>query len=430
MRNREEKNICCICGDQKDDFDVITFDQGKKICTTCGRKLNMIFDGEKWDNTGEIKKSDEERSFFSNDFMGSGENKENRRRRLYPKEIKRQLDRYVVGQEQAKELLAVASYNHYKRINLNDPDIQKSNILLMGQTGCGKTHLVRTLARILDVPVTIVPATRLTEAGYFGDDVESCIQSLLMEAGNDVEKAESGIVFIDEIDKLTSSSTETQRVVGGKGVQQALLPLIEGCKVEITTTPKSVGVATFTNSTKIVNTSNILFICGGAFPDLEEIIKERLGEKNKNIGFLKDSEDSEDVCENPLKYVETQDLEKFGLIPELLGRLPVKAVLDSLTTDVLKRILVEPQGSLVSQYRKLFAFDGIDLLFEDEALDYIAQLAYKEKTGARSLRTIMEKYLNRLMYESPGNTNIKTLTISKEFLLNQQNLLIKKHAFG
>ena len=242
--------------------------------------------------------------------------------------------------------------------------------------------------------------------------------------------AEQGIIFIDEIDKLTSSSTETQRVVGGKGVQQALLPLIEGCKVEITTTPKSVGVATFTNSTKIVNTSNILFICGGAFPDLEEIIKERLGEKNKNIGFLKDSEDSEDVCENPLKYVETQDLEKFGLIPELLGRLPVKAVLDSLTTDVLKRILVEPQGSLVSQYRKLFAFDGIDLLFEDEALDYIAQLAYKEKTGARSLRTIMEKYLNRLMYESPGNTNIKTLTISKEFLLNQQNLLIKKHAFG
>lgn len=335
---------------------------------------------------------------------------------MTPLQIKKELDRYIVGQDEAKRLLAVASYNHYKRIMLKDPGLKKSNILLSGPTGSGKTYLVQTLARVLNVPVAVVPATRLTEAGYIGDDVETVVQRLVDVAGGDIEKAQQGIIFIDEIDKLTSSSSETKRAVGGKGVQQALLPVIEGCTVQI---PSS-GTVTPTFSSMIeVDTTDILFICGGAFPDMGEIIANRLNKK-KHMGFCMELEKEDYLYDNDNILLEatTEDFVKFGIIPELLGRLPVRAALQALSADVLRRILTDPQESLVQQYRKLFSFDDINLTFEDEALMYIAEKAYKEGTGARSLRTIMEDSLQELMFEAPGTEGLKEIRITLDYLKN------------
>lgn len=336
-------------------------------------------------------------------------------RMLTPVQIKNELDRYVVGQDEAKKLLAVASYNHYKRAELKDSSLKKSNILLSGPTGCGKTYLVQTLARILDVPVAVVPATRLTEAGYIGDDVETVVQRLVSVAGGNIEKAQRGIIFIDEIDKLTSSSSETKRAVGGKGVQQALLPVIEGCTVQIPSSGSVQGAPTFSSMID-VDTTNILFVCGGAFPDMQEIIERRLN-KDKHMGFCTSmTEEITYDADNILLEATTEDFVEFGIIPELLGRLPVRAALHALSTDVLRRILTDPADSLVQQYRKLFAFDGINLTFEDEALMYIAQKAHEEGTGARSLRTIMEGSLQELMFSAPGRKDLKEVRITLDYL--------------
>ncbi len=312
-----------------------------------------------------------------------------------PHQIKASLDAYVIGQEKAKKVVAVAVYNHYKRALLEKPQdedevvIQKSNILMIGPTGSGKTYLVKTLAKLLDVPLAIADATSLTEAGYIGDDIESVVSKLLAAAGNDVERAEKGIIFIDEIDKIAKKKQTTTRDVSGESVQQELLKILEGSTVEV---PVGSNQKNAMTPTATVNTDNILFICGGAFPDLEGIIKERLSRKT-SMGFgavLKDAFDSD---ANILSQVTGEDLRAFGMIPEFLGRLPVTVTLQGLDKDMMIRILKEPRNAIIKQYEKLLAMDEVKLVFEDEALDWIAEEAIKRGTGARALRAILEEFM-------------------------------------
>jgi len=332
---------------------------------------------------------------------------------LKPIDIKKFLDEYIVGQEYAKKVLSVAVYNHYKRGILNDKGIRKSNVLLMGPTGSGKTYMVETLAKILNVPVAITAATTLTEAGYIGDDVETVVKKLLDIAGGDVKKAERGIIFIDEIDKLSGKSSETEKKVGGKGVQQALLPLLEGTIVSVNKSGDSRDISGMGCKVN-VDTSGILFICGGAFPEIEEIIKKRMIKKS-SIGF--NAQIKEDIDRfNILLNVQNEDLYEFGLIPEFVGRLPIIAPLENMTVEMLKRILAEPKDSIVSQYQRLFKFDGVDLIFDEDALVAIAERAIKKGTGARSLRGILEELLLDLMYECPSLYHIEKIHITKEFV--------------
>lgn len=423
----DNKKFCSCCKNlikNNKVTDYVIMGKGSYVCSVCAKKINQIYSmsfNQSMDMIDERLNTQ-----ISN---GAGETVPHSigdamyiEKKLYPGVIKRELDRYIVGQDSAKEILAVAAYNHYKRTQLRDPDIKKPNVLLIGPTGSGKTYLVQTLAKILDVPMAIIPATRLTEAGYVGDDVESVVQNLLTVSGGSVEKAERGIIFIDEIDKLTSSSSETKRQVGGKGVQQALLPILEGCTVQIPASGSTQGVSGFAPMVS-VDTTNILFICGGAFPDLGNIIRDRL-KQGRKMGFSVSSPKDEkqmDMTDNVLSQAVTEDFFKFGIIPELLGRLPVRTSLPPLSVDVLRRILTEPENSLVWQYRKLFAFDNIDIVFEDEALTYIAKKAYDEETGARSLLSIMEKSLQKLMYWAPGNMNGQEICISKKYLEEIEN---------
>ncbi len=337
------------------------------------------------------------------------------RKLLRPVEIKERLDQYVVGQEEAKKTLAVSVYNHYKRLELNDRSIKKANILMIGPTGCGKTYLLETLAKeILDVPIVTADATSLTEAGYIGDDVESIISRLLAEAGGDVSKTERGIVFLDEVDKLAIKKSSTEYHVGGKGVQQALLKILEGDKVTVpvmTAGRKEFGRG---NLTATINTDNILFICGGAFPELRRIIENRLQKKN-GIGFMS-SVNPEPEMENTLSLVCQEDLKKFGMIPEFLGRLPIITVLDELDTATLKRVLSEPKNSLVEQYKKLMAYDNVRLTFSDDGLEEIAVRAKHIGTGARALRSIMEKVLSSLMFYIPEESGEKEAVITGEYV--------------
>ena len=332
-----------------------------------------------------------------------------------PHKIKASLDEYVVGQEYAKKAISVAVYNHYKRVatdTMDDIEIEKSNMLMIGPTGCGKTYLVKTLARLLDVPLAITDATSLTEAGYIGDDIESVVSKLLAAADNDVERAEQGIIFIDEIDKIAKKKNSSQRDVSGESVQQGMLKLLEGSDVEV---PVGANSKNAMVPLTTVNTKNILFICGGAFPDLEDIIKERLN-KQASVGFQADLKDKYDKEKNILEKVTVEDLRKFGMIPEFIGRLPIIFTLQGLDEEKLVKILKEPKNAILKQYQKLLALDEVKLEFEEDALLAIARKAMKKDTGARGLRSIIEEFMLDIMYEIPKDDNIGQVTITKEYI--------------
>jgi len=371
---------CSFCGTAESEENPLIAGNNAYICSNCVISAYKILFGEEEEGSG------------GSDFNP---------RLLTPKELKSLLDEYVIGQEEAKKTLSVAVYNHYKRIfkksEENDTDIAKSNILLIGPTGSGKTLLAQSIARFLDVPIAIADATNLTEAGYVGEDVENILTKLLMAADGDVEKAEKGIVFIDEVDKIArlGENRSITRDVSGEGVQQALLKIIEGSVVNIP--PK--GGRKHPNQDFIqIDTSNILFICGGAFDGLNEMIKRRLGGNTMGFGQTKRSKKEE---EHLLHLVEPDDLVSYGLIPELIGRLHVIATLNPITVEDMVRILTEPKNALVKQYQKLFELDGVTLTFEEEALRLIAQRAIDRKTGARGLRSILEEILLDVMFELP-----------------------------
>ncbi len=332
-----------------------------------------------------------------------------------PHKIKEQLDQYVVGQEYAKKAMSVAVYNHYKRVatdTMDDIEIEKSNMLMIGPTGCGKTFLVKTLAKLLDVPLAITDATSLTEAGYIGDDIESVVSKLLAAADNDVERAEQGIIFIDEIDKIAKKKTSSQRDVSGESVQQGMLKLLEGSEVEV---PVGANSKNAMVPLTTVNTKNILFICGGAFPDLEEIIKERLTKKS-SMGFNAELKDKYDDDKDLISKVTVEDLRKFGMIPEFIGRLPIIFTLKGLDKDMLVKILKEPKNAILKQYQKLLALDEVNLIFDDSALEAIAEKAMQKDTGARALRAIIEEFMLDIMYEIPKDDNIGQVTITREYI--------------
>ncbi len=332
-----------------------------------------------------------------------------------PHRIKATLDEYVIGQEYAKKVISVAVYNHYKRVatgTMDEIEIEKSNMLMIGPTGCGKTYLVKTLARLLDVPLAIADATSLTEAGYIGDDIESVVSKLLAAADNDVERAEQGIIFIDEIDKLAKKKNTNQRDVSGESVQQGLLKLLEGSQVEV---PVGANSKNAMVPLTTVDTRNILFICGGAFPDLENVIKERLN-KQASMGFGADLKDKYDRDDNILEKVTIDDLRNFGMIPEFIGRLPIVFTLRGLTEDMMVKILKEPKNAILKQYQKLLALDEVKLEFEEDALRAIARKALEKHTGARALRAILEEYMLDIMYEIPKDDSIGQVIITKEYI--------------
>lgn len=332
-----------------------------------------------------------------------------------PHKIKASLDEYVIGQERAKKVMSVAVYNHYKRVfadRADDIEIEKSNMLMIGPTGSGKTYLVKTLARLLDVPLAITDATSLTEAGYIGDDIESVVSKLLAAAGNDVERAEHGIIFIDEIDKIAKKKNTNQRDVSGEAVQQGMLKLLEGSDVEV---PVGANSKNAMVPLTTVNTSNILFICGGAFPDLEEVIRERLNKKAA-IGFQSELRDKYDKDKNILDKVTVEDLRNFGMVPEFLGRLPIIFTLQGLDKDMLVKILQEPKNAILKQYKKLLEMDEVKLEFAPEALEAIAEKALKKDTGARALRAILEEYMLDIMYEIPKDDSIGEVVITREYI--------------
>ncbi len=342
----------------------------------------------------------------------------------HPHQIKEKLDEYIIGQDKAKKIMSVAVYNHYKRVKtdtMGEIDIEKSNILMLGPTGSGKTYMVKTLAKLLDVPLAISDATSLTEAGYIGDDIESVVSKLVTAANNDIEKAEKGIIFIDEIDKLSKKRNTNQRDVSGEAVQQGMLKILEGSEVEV-----PIGATSKNAMVPMVNidTTNILFIVGGAFPDLSDIIKERLN-KSASMGFVSELKDKYDKDKSILNKVEAEDLRKFGMIPEFLGRLPIIAVLNPLDEDMLVRILKEPKNAIIKQYQKLLALDEVNLKFTDDALHAIAKKALKKDLGARALRAIIEDFMLDIMYEVPKDDNIGTVTITGDYINKKGGPLVE-----
>ncbi|MBC9934003.1 ATP-dependent Clp protease ATP-binding subunit ClpX [Chitinophaga qingshengii] len=400
---KESKIRCSFCSRSKDDVQILIAGAEGHICENCVANAQEIIDAELF--TPGKKSSTPAASAMP--------------KVAKPMDMKKFLDEYVIGQDDAKKILAVAVYNHYKRLNQqigeDEVEIEKSNIIMVGETGTGKTLLAKSIAKQLNVPFTIVDATVFTEAGYVGEDVESILSRLLQVCNYDVEAAERGIVYIDEIDKIArkNDNPSITRDVSGEGVQQGLLKLLEGAEVLV---PPQGGRKHPEQKLIKLNTSNILFICGGAFDGIDRIISRRV--QTHSIGFTVNKEKEEESRKQILRYVNSQDLKSFGLIPELLGRLPVVTYLNSLDRDTLKAILTEPKNALIKQYKKLFAIENIDLQVEDEAIEYIVDKAMEYKLGARGLRSICEVVLSDAMYELPS-ANESTFALTKEYAQNK-----------